>query len=283
MCYKIVDNTRLIYQFVKSEADLWHRKISKEKRAMLENELKFCASSFDNFIGLYKCPLWSQYGHRISFVCGIVFYDIDRLKTNKYHDQNLIRVTRSWNFPLGKLKISAPAVYRLMDTGKYSNFQAVRRGSYKQFIKRKINRNGARARSRSSRTLLFARWKTRWGRQKEGQVRGRRDIFSYRWRGSTKHLCDVNTSYVVYRWRGTLLAPGPVGPTYRSQSRTGSTGVRRMINDIPTPAVGPVQRSDTELSKACITRDRQLSSVSDRLRRIKRNIGDRYAVTPMLD
>lgn len=63
----------------------------------------------------------------------------------------------------------------------------------------------------------------------------------------------------------------------------GSTGVRRMINDVPTPAVGPVQRSDTELSKACITRDRQLSSVSDRLRRIKRNIGDRYAVPPMLD
>lgn len=68
----------------------------------------------------------------------------------------------------------------------------------------------------------------------------------------------------------------------RSRER-GSTGVRRMINDVPTPAVGPVQRSDTELSKACITRDRQLSSVSDRLRRIKRNIGDRYAVPPMLD
>lgn len=178
--------------------------------------------------------LLSQYGHRISFVCGIVFYDIDRLKTNKYHDQNLIRVTRRWNFPLGKLKISAPAVYRLMDTGKYSNFRAVRRGSYKQFIKRKINRSRVRTRSR---TLLLARWKTRCRRQKRGMgVRGRRDIFSYRWRGSTKHLCDVNTSYVVYRWRGTLVAPGPVGPTYRSQSRTGSTGVRRMINDIPTPA-----------------------------------------------
>lgn len=137
------------------------------------------SSSFDNFIGLYKYPLWSQYRHRIlfAFVCGIVFYDIDRLKTNKYHDQNLIRVARSWNFPLGKLKISAPAVYRLMDTGKYSNFRAVRRGSYKQFIKRKINRSEVRARSRSSRTLLLARWKTRCRCQKEERVKGRGAIY----------------------------------------------------------------------------------------------------------
>lgn len=71
-----------------------------------------------------------------------------------------------------------------------------------------------------------------------------------------------------------------VKPTYRS--RTGNAqSVRRMINDVSTPATEPVQRSDAKLSKAYITR--QPSSVSDRLRRIKRNIDDRYAVTSMSD
>lgn len=171
-----------------------------------------------------------------------------------------------------------------MDTRKYSNFRAVRRGSSAQFIKRKINRSEARESllSEVSRGSFGGKLDAKKRDGQPGREGGWHDIFSYRWRGSTKYLCDVNTSYVVYRWRGTLVAPGPAGPTYRSQSRPGSTGVRRMINDVPTPTVGPVQRSDTELSKACITRDRQLSCVSDRLRRIKRNIGDRYAVPPML-
>lgn len=83
---------------VKSEIDLWHRKISKRETcdARKQVKLRLLLTILSDFI--VQMSFVPQYGHRISFVCGIVFYDIDRSKTSKYHDQNLIRVARNWNF-----------------------------------------------------------------------------------------------------------------------------------------------------------------------------------------
>jgi len=73
----------------------------------------------------------------------------------------------------------------------------------------------------------------------------------------------VNTSYAIYT--GDEEHWSPVLPPDRSvqliaRSRGERTGVRRMINDVPTPMADSVQRSGMELSKACVTRDQRVPS-----------------------
>lgn len=105
--------------------------------------------------------------------------------------------------------------------------------------------------------------------------------FSYR-RAAQRSVCTTWIRVTWYTSDEEHWLP-LVEPTYRSQSRTANAqNVRRMINDVATSGgwTGATKRHGT-FTKACITR--QPSSVSDHLRRIKRNIGDRYAVTSMSD
>lgn len=86
-------------------------------------------------------------------------------KKNGHRGWNLIRCrTQLESLVPGKpVQISAAAVYRLMDTGKYFNFRAARRARAR-FIKRGINRGGRRNCSRSSLAGSWTRARARSAR-----------------------------------------------------------------------------------------------------------------------